>query len=69
MLKPPKRTRDIRSSDRNVLFVPRKRVKGLLLWRHQNCEIIPTVKLKLQKQFTPSERKIKPFHFDQAFPT
>ena len=27
MLKPPKRTRDLRSSDQNVLFVPRTKTK------------------------------------------
>ena len=70
MLEPPKRTRDLRSSDQNVLFVPRiKTKKGLFLWRHQNCGIISPVKLELQKQFTLSEKKLKTFYFNQAFPT
>ena len=57
MLTPPKRTRDLRSSDQNVLFVPRNKTKkgeGGVLWRHQNCGIISPVKLELQKQFTLS---------------
>ena len=36
-----------------------RRVKGLFLWRHQNCGIISPVKLELQKQFTLSEKKFK----------
>ena len=60
MLKPPKRARDLRSSDQNMLFVPRiktKKGEGSFLWRHQNCGIISPVKLELQKQFTLSEKK------------
>ena len=71
MLKSPKRTRGLRSSDQNVLFVPRietKKGEGSFsvtapkLWDHLS------VKLELQKQFTLSEKKLKLF-FNQAFPT
>ena len=34
-----------------------RRVKALLLWRHQNCGIISPVKLEIKKQFTLSEKK------------
>ena len=65
MLKPPKRTRDRRSSDQNVLFVPRiktKKGEGSLsvaapkLWNHLPGEIR-----------TSFRKKIKTFHFNQAF--
>ena len=35
-----------------------RRVRGLFLWRHQNCVIITSVKLELQKQFTLSKKKL-----------
>ena len=72
MLEPPKRTRDLLSSDQNVLFVPRiktKKGEGSFsvaapeLWNHLPGEI------RTSKQFTLSEKKIKTFSFDQAFPT
>ena len=72
MLEPPKRTRDLRSSDQICYLFPAlrpRRVKGLYLWRHQHCGIISPVKLELQKQFTLSEEKLKTFYFNQAFPT
>ena len=59
MLEPPKRTRDLRSSDQNVLFVPRIKTKkgegsfsvaAPKLWNHLPGEIRTT------KQFTLSER-------------
>ena len=72
MLKPPKRTRDRRSSDQNVLFVPRiktKKGEGSLsvaaptLWNHLPGEIRA---LKIVHSF---RKNIKTFYFNQAFPT
>ena len=66
-----KRTRDLHSSDQNVLFVPRiktKKCEGIFLWRHQNCGIISPVKLELQTVHS-FRKKLKTFYFNQAFPT
>ena len=60
MLEPPKRTRDLRSSDQNVLFVPRNKTKkgeGSFSVAAPNCGIMSPVKLEIQKQFTLSEKK------------
>ena len=71
MLEPPKRTRDLRSSDQNVLFVPgikTKKGEGSFsvaapkkLWNH--------LKIRTSKTVHSFRKKIKTFYFNQAFPT
>ena len=73
MLKPPKRTRDLRSPDQNLLLVPRiKTNKGELgsspvaapkLWNHLPGEISTSRTLHSFRIF------LKTFHFNRAFPT
>ena len=71
MFKPPKRTRDFRSSDQNVLFVPRIRTKkdegsfpltAPKLWNHLPGEI------RTSKTVHSFRKKLKTFYFNQAFP-
>ena len=62
MLKPPNRSRDRRSSDQNILFVPRIKTKkggGSFFWCYQNRGIVSPVKLELQIQFNLLENKFK----------
>ena len=65
MLEPPKHTRGLRSSNQNVLIVPRiktKKGEGSFSVAAPTFGIISPVKLELQKQFTLSA-KIKNFLF------
>ena len=66
------RTRDLRSSHQNVLFVSRIKTKmgeGSLsvaspkLWNRLFCEI------RISKTVQSLRKKIKTFHFNQAFST
>ena len=71
MLKPPERTRDLRSSDQNVLFSPQiktKKNKGSFsmaaqLWNHLPSEI------RTSKTVHSFRKNIKKKNFNQAFPT
>ena len=72
MLEPPKRTRDLRLSYQNVLFVPRiKTTKGegsfsvaaSKLWNHLPGEI------RTSKTVHSFRKKLKTFYLNQAFPT
>ena len=67
MLKPPKRTRDLRSSDQNVLFVPRIKTKkgegsfsvaAPKLWNHLPSEI------RTSKTVYSFRKKLKTFYFN-----
>ena len=72
MLEPPKRTRDLRSSDQNVLFVPcikTKKSEGSFsvaapkLWNHLPGDI------KTSKTVHSFRKKLKTVYFNQASPT
>ena len=72
MLKPPSRTRDLRSSDQNVLFVPRIKTKkgeaffpvaAPKLWNRLTGEI------RTSKTVQSYRKKVKTFYFNQAFST
>ena len=67
MLKPPKRTRDLCSSDQNVLFVPRIKTKkgegsfsvlAPKLWNHLPGEI------RTSKTVHSLKKKLKAFYFN-----
>ena len=66
MLEPPRRTRDLRSSDQNVLFVPRIKkgeVAAPKLWNQLPDEIKTTKTVHFFRKI------LKTFYFNQAFPT
>ena len=72
MLKPLSRTRDLRSSDQNLLLVPRVRTKmgegsfsvaAPKLW---NC--LP-YEIRMSKTVQSFRTNLKTFYFNQAFPT
>ena len=71
MLEPPKRTRDLRSSDQNVLFVHRiktEKGEGYFSVAAPKLWIISPVKLELQNS-SLFQKKLKTLYFTQAFPT
>ena len=70
MLEPPKRTRDLRSADQNVLFVPQIKTKkdegsfsvaAPKLWNHLPAEI------RISKTVHTFRKKFQTFYFKPNF--